>query len=674
MPRSRPLHVLLLVVGLLASATYARQAADVLDFGQASIIEPSDAPPAALGVDWTDEDERDYRFAWGLFWAFSYADAADVFRSVQSRHQKWAMPYVGEALCAWQGLWMTEFTYAGRQAVLRLKSNVDAASDREKMLVQAVTEAFFVGGNVTLAAATEETPIVSVAEKVARDDAFLYALDALHRTLPFEGDRTVDALLGMAYLRKVDVGLYGFGERTHQLEEAIEVLEGALEKSPSHAGLLHMLVHAHDTADRAADGLVYGHRLMESAPDNSHAKHMVSHLSLRVGDMDAVIADNWSAYLLSLRYVSLRSRPLLESDTHALEFMHDGLVHAGRMKDAADTAHMLAGLAEDWPSNAGLQARVRLVLSQYVLTAEQWQLASARESNAAKELYALAFQMAETDIACDSCDNELGWDDMYRWTRKTTAGLLYAVGLAAVREESSDLVSDFVERLETLAADLLAIDAGDAERVRIASTQLLAHQAIASGDMDLADALLADAADAEAALGPAPYGSDSFTSALDDYAHLLLQMNRADEVGAVLARAAAVQNMNRPRSLFLAGSTQRSLGDTEAACAAFTRLLLTWSTADATHEEAQRVLSWATEHCQASFEESNAYFASPTPLAASPTPDASVTPVPPPLSAASATFLAVLVIVVGLTFVGVIYARRQTSSCQLPNGDRTAPV
>ena len=67
------------------------------------------------------------------------------------------------------------------------------------------------------------------------------------------------------------------------IQDAITVLDRVLKKNPSHAGAIHLLIHAVEESPAPGRALLAANRLAALAPNGGHLVHMPSHIYMRVG-------------------------------------------------------------------------------------------------------------------------------------------------------------------------------------------------------------------------------------------------------------------------------------------------------------------------------------------------------------------------------------------------------
>jgi hypothetical protein len=103
---------------------------------------------------------------------------------------------------------------------------------------------------------------------------------------------------------------------TPTVESSRSIMEQCLPAWPNHTGLLHYLVHTYDVSNVtvAQKGFPFGYKLAQVAPLSAHTTHMVTHLSVRMGNWSEVIAFNNMSLTVGDAYCSRPSQEDGEGD------------------------------------------------------------------------------------------------------------------------------------------------------------------------------------------------------------------------------------------------------------------------------------------------------------------------------------------------------------------------
>src|SRR5574341_294733 len=150
---------------------------------------------------------------------------------------------------------------------------------------------------------------------------------------------------------------------------AASILNPIFRAQPQHPGLAHYLIHANDSPRLAHLGLEAARRYARIAPAAPHAQHMPSHIFVRLGLWDEVIASNQAAYRVGAAYFEQRGLGHVATEEyHAMDYMVYAYLQEGRdsvaariaqQADATDPAMPPASLVGPY-NRAAMPARVAL--------------------------------------------------------------------------------------------------------------------------------------------------------------------------------------------------------------------------------------------------------------------------------------------------------------------------
>jgi hypothetical protein len=175
--------------------------------------------------------------------------------------------------------------------------------------------------------------------------------------------------------------------------EAGRILEPLFRQHPDHPGLAHYLIHAYDSPALARDGVRPATRYAAIAPSVPHAQHMPSHIYVRVGRWEDVVASNLRAAKAGRRFEEEQGmHALWDQRAHALDYLVYGYLQLGRDSAANAVVAGLAGVTETFPAGsitsdyalAAIPARVALERGRWdeaaglpVRPAPSWRAAEA---------------------------------------------------------------------------------------------------------------------------------------------------------------------------------------------------------------------------------------------------------------------------------------------------------
>jgi tetratricopeptide (TPR) repeat protein len=318
-PRTRSIKLaaaVLCSLGLAAGSAGYAQHAHMHD--EQAVHADQDIGTVSFGVSCEAEVRKDFDRALGLMHHMMYEQARAAFRSVAEADPGCAMAHWGVATTLFQPLWGTrpsaQELELGRDTIEKA-AELAPASGRERLLVEA-TRAFFAEPQDAAFwnRVLRWSDGMATAYQAAPDDMDTAALYALTR-------------LTLAQ-RQTD-------QRDALHDEAEQILRAIWEREPRHPGAIHYSIHATDVDGRAENALdmveVYG----KIAPEVPHALHMPSHIYVRLGDWDEVIAWNIRSADAALR------NPVNGSFSHHYIHAIDYMVYAHLQKGEDEKAQAL---------------------------------------------------------------------------------------------------------------------------------------------------------------------------------------------------------------------------------------------------------------------------------------------------------------------------------------------
>jgi tetratricopeptide (TPR) repeat protein len=366
----------------------------------------------------------------------------------------------------------------------------------------------------------------------ARLRSYEQALGRLHRTYPDISETATFhalSLIAVAQASPRDTALA-------LARAAAEILEPLFAAQPSHPGLAHYLIHAYDFPALAASGSRAANRYASIAPSVPHARHMPSHIYIRLGQWEANIASNISSAAAARDYeVQQRLDAVWDQRLHAMDYMVFGYLQQGRDAQAKRVVDEAAGMRRVFPEGS--------VVAHYALAAMPARYAMERE--AWREAAGLEVRDGLAPGAAA----------VTRFAR--AVGAARAGQASQAREEVAALSA--ID--DTLARRQVAIWPGMVHAQRLAAEAWL-H--LASGDTAAAVRVATQAADLEDVTDKHPATPGAILPARELLGDMLLALGRSPEALAAY-RASLAQQPGRARSLAGAARAAEAAGDRAAA-------------------------------------------------------------------------------------------------------------
>lgn len=164
----------------------------------------------------------------------------------------------------------------GKKAITRALELADQGTEREQALIQTLAVRYD----------TESYP-----DRANRDSAYLKATKELLDRYPDDPD--IGTLYADAYM-VISPWKYwdSKGNPRPGTKEAAQTLEYAMDNYPYHPGANHLYIHLLEASMDPERAYTQAERLADLMPKAGHITHMPSHIYLRMGEFDKVIATN----------------------------------------------------------------------------------------------------------------------------------------------------------------------------------------------------------------------------------------------------------------------------------------------------------------------------------------------------------------------------------------------
>ncbi|MEL7027904.1 MAG: hypothetical protein AAGL49_01560, partial [Pseudomonadota bacterium] len=261
----------------------------------ASGPEEVDAPPlweglgdAHLPISTTSEGAQAY-FDQGLrlVYGFNHSEALRAFRYAQVLDPSCAMCAWGEALALGPNINMAmpeDAVAPAYAAAIRAQDLSDGASEKERALIEAL------GRRYADAPPADRSELDIAYADAMRDVAAQYADDDTIAVLAAEAMMDTQPWVYWETDGRTPIGYTA---------EVVDLIEGVLERTPEHAGAIHLYIHITEASADPFRAEPYADMLAAQAPNAGHLVHMPSHVYYRIGrfidsleaNVDAVIAD-----------------------------------------------------------------------------------------------------------------------------------------------------------------------------------------------------------------------------------------------------------------------------------------------------------------------------------------------------------------------------------------------
>ncbi|HEY8256622.1 MAG TPA: hypothetical protein VIG08_03110 [Gemmatimonadales bacterium] len=322
--------------------------------------------------------------------------------------------------------------------------------------------------------------------------------------------------------------------------QAGEILEPLFRRHPQHPGLAHYLIHAYDSPALARRGIQAAGRYALIAPSVPHAQHMPSHIYVRVGRWDDVIAANRRSAESAAAFERQKGTTVMwDQRAHAFDYLVYAYLQEKRAADALAVVNEVSRVTEVFPAGA--------LTSDYALAAIPARYALERDDWAAAET--LTVRPAPVWRAAEA---------LTRFAR--AIGASRSGHLAAARAET-----DSLSTIESALAKAGGPQTYWSGQVRIQRMAAASWVAFAAGDTTAALSGALAAADLEDHTEKHPVTPGAVLPARELYGDLLMLSGRQDDARHAY-QACLVRQPGRARSLAgLGQATKRQTSRSEGA-------------------------------------------------------------------------------------------------------------
>lgn len=322
------------------------------DFGEVSF--PISCAPAV---------QPTFTRAVAMLHSFFYDEAATAFSDAAAKDPSCAMAYWGVAMTQFRPVWAppTPAEFAkGREAVISAIALGDKGGNaRERDYVRAIAAYF----NNPVATSPRERAL-----------AYELAMSELHAAHPADDEGAIFYALAL-------IGTAQASDKTYaNQKKAAALLNGVLPKHPRHPGVAHYLIHSFDSPPLAPMALDAARAYAKIAPASPHARHMPSHIFVRLGLWEDSIGSNLSSAEAAREHAAKRNPGAMAFDElHALDYLVYAWLQRGEDDKARATIDRVAKTSKlDLPNFAAAYA-LAAIPGRYALERRAWAEAAAIE-------------------------------------------------------------------------------------------------------------------------------------------------------------------------------------------------------------------------------------------------------------------------------------------------------
>jgi len=228
-------------------------------------------------VSCTPQAQKQFNRAVAWLHSFEYEEAEKTFNEVTATDPRCGMAYWGVAMSKYHTIWTPPSVaelQQGWSAIEKAKAT-GARTPRERDYIAAL-EVFYRDADKL--------------DHRTRSFAYSDAMQQLSRRYPGDDEASVFYALTL-----IATGMMENNQEYARQKEAARILNRVLAREPQHPGVTHYLIHSYDYPALAQLALPAARSYAKIAPASAHARHMPSHIFVRLGLWQEAIRSNLDA-------------------------------------------------------------------------------------------------------------------------------------------------------------------------------------------------------------------------------------------------------------------------------------------------------------------------------------------------------------------------------------------
>ncbi len=440
-------------------------------------------------VSCTPQAQTQFNRAVAWLHSFEYEEAEKAFTEVTVTDPKCGMGFWGVAMSSYHPLWApptADELKKGWGAIEKAKA-AGAQTERERDYIAAI-EVFYKDA--------------ATVDHRTRSFAYSKAMDQLYQRTPSDNEAGVFYALTL-----IATGAMSNDKSYVNEKKAAQILNAVLAREPQHPGVTHYLIHSYDYPALAELALPAAHSYAKIAPASAHARHMPSHIFIRLGLWQEAIRSNLDAKAAAKEFaVRNKMAGVWDEQFHAMDYLAYAYLQGAQDKQAWAVLDELNKMPKAEPETFKVAYAFTAVPARYALERRQWD------------------EAAKLTLAPSALGN-FPWQ-RFRWAE---AQIHFARAIGAARSGDADSARQDVEKLAAIRKELVAVKGGydwarQVEIERLIASAWLAH---AEGKNEESLRLMREAADLDDATDKHPVTPGSILPAREQLGELLLEMKQA---------------------------------------------------------------------------------------------------------------------------------------------------
>jgi len=451
-------------------------------------------------VSCTPQAQKQFNRAVAWLHSFEYEEAEKTFNEVTATDPRCGMAYWGVAMSKYHTIWTPPSVaelQQGWSAIEKAKAT-GARTPRERDYIAAL-EVFYRDADKL--------------DHRTRSFAYSDAMQQLSRRYPGDDEASVFYALTL-----IATGMMENNQDYARQKEAARILNRVLAREPQHPGVTHYLIHSYDYPALAQLALPAARSYAKIAPASAHARHMPSHIFVRLGLWQEAIRSNLDAESAAKAFaVRNHMSGSWDERLHAMDYLAYAYLQSGQDKQALRVLNEMNQIPKVEPETFKVAYAAAAIPARYALERRQW-------SEAAR------LALPESEAGNAGGPTMGGYWKTFPWQRFrwAVAHLHFARAVGAARSGDVSGARNEIEKLSALRQELVAVK-GDydwsrqVEIERMIASAWLAH---AEGKREESLRVMRAAADLDYATEKHPVTPGAILPAREQLGELLLELNQ----------------------------------------------------------------------------------------------------------------------------------------------------
>lgn len=493
--------------------------------------------------------------------SFEYEEAEKAFRAVTVTDPGCGMAHWGIAMCSFHTIWAppTPDELKRGAAAVKDAKTAGARTERERDYIAAI-EVFYKDADRL--------------DHRQRTLAYSRAMEQLAARYPADNEAAVFYALTL-----IATGAMSNDKSYADQKKAAAILNRILALEPEHPGVTHYLIHSFDYPPLAHLALAAARSYAKIAPASAHARHMPSHIFIRLGLWQEAIRSNLDARAAAKAFASRNHMTgVWDEEFHAMDYLVYAYLQQGDDRLASDLLTGMNKIRKAEPETLKVAYAFTAIPARFALERHEWG------------------EAAKLALPPDAL-GAFPWKS-FPWV---TAHIAFARAIGAARSGDTTAARQEVDKLIALRA-ALPQEKGNydwGKLVEIEQMTASAWLAFADGRPDEALRLMRAAADLDDATDKNAVTPGAILPAREQLGELLLEQKQP--LAALREfETSLTYTPNRFNSLYGAARAASQTGDRVTAAKYYRILVDLCRHADTNRPELGQAKAWLAERDKAS--------------------------------------------------------------------------